>query len=68
MHPYLIDIPLPFSDEPFHLRSFGVMVALGFIFGSWILGRLARRHGDDPEGDQERYASVTMWILLNKDK
>lgn len=64
MHPYLIDIPLPFSDEPFHLRSFGVMVALGFIFGSWILGRLAQKHGDDPEGDQERYASVTMWVLM----
>jgi len=64
MHPYLIDIPLPFSDEPFHLRSFGVMVALGFIFGSWVLGLLARRYGDDPEKDQERYASVTMWILL----
>ena len=64
MHPYLIDIPLPFSDEPFHLRSFGVMVALGFIFGSWLLGVLSRRYGDDPENDPERYASVTMWVLL----
>ena len=64
MHPYLRDIPLPVSDEPFHLRSFGVMVALGFIFGSWVLGRLAQKHGDDPEGDQERYASVTMWTLM----
>ena len=64
MHPYLIDIPLPFSDEPFHLRSFGVMVALGFIIGSWILGHLAKRYGDDPENDPERYASVTMWILI----
>ena len=64
MHPYLIDIPLPFSDEPFHLRSFGVLVALGFIFGSWILGLLAQRYGDDPKNDPDRYASVTMWVLM----
>jgi len=64
MHPYLIDIPLPFSDDPYSLKSFGVMVALGFIVGSWILGLLARRYGDDPEMDQERYASVTMWVLM----
>lgn len=64
MHPYLIDIPLPFSDEPFHLRSFGVLVALGFIFGSWILGLLAQRYGDNPKDDPDRYASVTMWILM----
>jgi len=61
MYPYLID-SIPLWGQP--LRSFGVMVALGFILGSWILGKLAELYGDDPEGDPERYASVTMWILL----
>lgn len=64
MHPYLFRIPLPFLDEPFHLRTFGVLVATGFLVGAWVLGRLAARFGDDPTGDPERYSRLTVWILV----
>lgn len=64
MHPYLFDIPLPWGDEPFHLRSFGVMVAIAFLFGAHVLQRFVARHGDDPEGDPERFSSVIMWVLF----
>jgi phosphatidylglycerol:prolipoprotein diacylglycerol transferase len=64
MHPYLFSIPLPFLEEPFHLRSFGVLVACGFLFGAHVLQRLVARYGDDPEGDPERVSAVLMWILI----
>lgn len=60
MHPILFEIPglnLP-------LRSFGVMLALGFLLGSWVYTKLAARHGDDPVHDPARYSSITMWILI----
>lgn len=64
MLPYLFSIPLWFRDEPFHLRSFGLLVALGFLFGAHVLQRLVKKHGDDPEKDAERYSSIIMWTLF----
>ena len=66
MHPILFTIPLPefLSDSGLPIRSFGAMVAIGFLVGSHLLGNLAARHGDDPEGDPERYARITIWILI----
>ena len=64
MHPYLFSIPLPFLEEPFHLRSFGVLVACGFLFGAHVLQRLVARYGDDPEEDPDRVSAVLMWILF----
>ena len=60
MHPILFTIP----GLDFPIRSFGVMLAAGFLVGSWILGRLAARYGDDPKGDPERFSRVTFWILI----
>ena len=60
MHPILFEIP----GLGFKVRAFGVMVALGFLLGSWILGRLAARFGQDPQGDPARYGSITSWIVV----
>jgi phosphatidylglycerol:prolipoprotein diacylglycerol transferase len=64
MHPYLFSFDLPFRDEPFHLRAFGVMVALGFLVGAHLYQRIAGRYGDDPEEDPMRYSRITLWILI----
>ena len=59
MHPILFEIPglsLP-------LRSFGVMVAGGFLLGMWIMGRLVQRYSEEPERDLARYSVVHVWIL-----
>jgi phosphatidylglycerol---prolipoprotein diacylglyceryl transferase len=64
MHPYLFELDLPFLAEPFRLRSFGLLVAIGFLTGAHLLKRLSMRFGDDPEGDPERYSRATMWILF----
>jgi phosphatidylglycerol:prolipoprotein diacylglycerol transferase len=64
MHPYLFSLPLPFLDEPFHLRAFGVLVASGFLFGAHILQRLVAKYGDDPAADAERYSNIVMWVLF----
>lgn len=64
MHPYLFELDLPFLAEPFRLRSFGLLVAIGFLVGAHLLRRLSLRYGDDPEGDPDRYSRATLWILL----
>jgi len=60
MHPILFKIP----GLDFPVRSFGVMLAIGFLVGSWILGRLAETRGDDPKGDPARYSRITVWVLV----
>jgi phosphatidylglycerol:prolipoprotein diacylglycerol transferase len=60
VHPILYTIP----GLDFPLRSFGIMLAAGFLLGSWLLGRLAARYGDDPRHDPERLSRVTVWILF----
>ena len=39
MHPILFTIP----GIDFPVRSFGLMVAAGFLLGTWILGKLVQR-------------------------
>jgi len=60
MHPILFKIP----GLDFPIRSFGVMLAVGFLVASWLLGRLAERYGDDPKGDPARYSRITVWVLV----
>jgi phosphatidylglycerol:prolipoprotein diacylglycerol transferase len=59
MHPILFEIP-----GGFPVRSFGVMVALGFLLGSYLFTRLVARHSTQPEIDVPRYGAVTTWILI----
>lgn len=60
MHPILFEIP----GLGFPVRSFGLMVALGFLIGSWLIGRIAARWSDDPENDPPRFANATMWVVV----
>ena len=62
MHPILFEIPglgLP-------IRSFGLMVAGGFLLGMWIMNRLVRRHASSPAEAEElivKYSAIQVWIL-----
>jgi len=60
MHPILFKLP----GLNFPIRSFGVMLAIGFLVASWIAGRLAARYGDDPKQDPLRFSRVTVWVLI----
>src|SRR5687768_3558589 len=60
MHPILFEIP----GIGFPIRSFGVMVALGFLLGSYLFTRLVAKYSDDPERDVPLYGSVTTWVLI----
>ncbi|MEW6073201.1 MAG: prolipoprotein diacylglyceryl transferase family protein [Planctomycetota bacterium] len=60
MHPVLFEIPF----LHFPLRSFGVLVAAGFLLGIWVWGRLLARYGEDPERDPERGSQVAIWVLV----
>lgn len=60
MHPIVFEIPglgLP-------IRSFGLMVAGGFLLGMWVMNVLVRRHTDDPEAQLVKYSAVHVWILV----
>lgn len=46
------------------LSTFGPMVALGFLLGTWIWGRLARRYEPGPQHDPEPWSEVPIWILV----
>jgi len=59
MHPVLFELPFGFP-----VRSFGVMLAAGFLLASWIFSRLVARHSQDPEGDVARYGAIPVWVLI----
>jgi phosphatidylglycerol:prolipoprotein diacylglycerol transferase len=59
MHPILFELP-----GGFPVRSFGVMLALGFLLASWVFSRLVARHSDDPERDVARYGAIPVWVLI----
>ena len=60
MHPVLFEIP----GIGFPIRSFGVLVAGGMFLGIWLMGRLLRKYGDDPEEDPLRASQVAVWIVI----
>jgi phosphatidylglycerol:prolipoprotein diacylglycerol transferase len=64
MWPILFEIPIPFVGIEIPVHSFGVMVALGFLVASSLVSRYARRYGDDPERDPERFQVVSLWVLV----
>ncbi len=45
MFPVLFRIPVPWGDDGtyFPIRMFGVMVILGFLAGTWVIGRRLKR-------------------------
>jgi phosphatidylglycerol:prolipoprotein diacylglycerol transferase len=60
MHPILFTIP----GIDFPVRSFGLMVAAGFLLGTWILGKLVQRGSPNPAKDVERYGALPVWVLI----
>ncbi|MHC4375424.1 MAG: prolipoprotein diacylglyceryl transferase [Planctomycetota bacterium] len=47
------------------VRSFGVLVALGFLIAAQLMWpRLLARYGDDPQRDPDRGLQVALWILV----
>jgi phosphatidylglycerol---prolipoprotein diacylglyceryl transferase len=46
------------------LRSFGFFVALGFLVGVHVAGRLSKRYGSDPEHDLERIPDISWSVLI----
>ncbi len=60
MHPIIFTVP----GIDFPLRSFGLMVAVGFLLGTWILGRFVQSGSPDPKRDLERYGALPVWVLI----
>ena len=60
MHPIIFEIP----GLGFPIRSFGVMVVLGFLAGSSLLTRMGLRASEDPERDRQGLDAIPMWGLI----
>lgn len=60
MHPILFTIP----GLDFPIRSFGVMVLLGFVLGTHLLTRWYLARSSDPERDAEGIAALPIWIMV----
>jgi phosphatidylglycerol:prolipoprotein diacylglycerol transferase len=52
--------PILFSLGPLTLRSYGLMMALGFLAGMLLAARLYRRSGKNPEAVYD----ITAWIMV----
>jgi len=61
MHPVVFYVP----GTDFPIRSFGLMVVLGFLLGSWVLPRLAARSDPGYASRAEGYAAVPVWVLIS---
>lgn len=57
-----LPIPHPFNDG--RLTTFGLMVVLGFLAGTFLLYRLAERRAHDPERQLPGYSALPTWILI----
>lgn len=53
---------IPFIDFP--LRSFGLLVATGFLVGVSVGSKFAGKYGSDLKNDPEKFADVSWWILI----
>ncbi len=60
MHPILFEIP----GIHFPLRSFGLMVMIGFLVGSHFLTRWGTRGAADPAKAEVGFSALPMWILV----
>ncbi|MDF1838687.1 MAG: prolipoprotein diacylglyceryl transferase [Planctomycetota bacterium] len=60
MHPILFEIPI----IHFPLRSFGLMVMIGFLVGSHFLTRWGSRGAADPVKAEVGFSALPMWILV----
>jgi phosphatidylglycerol:prolipoprotein diacylglycerol transferase len=56
VHPILFEIPI----IHFPISSFGVMMALGFLLGTWITSVRLREEGLDPE----LAWTILLWVML----
>lgn len=56
--------PVLFELGKFPVRSFSVLVMVGFLLGTWLWARLLARHGTDPEKDPVASSAVATWILV----
>ncbi|MEO0662658.1 MAG: prolipoprotein diacylglyceryl transferase family protein, partial [Planctomycetota bacterium] len=57
MHPVLFEIfGLP-------LRSFGLMVVLGFLLGSHLFAKLGHKYALDQRREAPGFQAVPLWIL-----
>ncbi len=60
MHPILFDIP----GISFPLRTFGVLLGVGFLVGAWLFSVLVARFSKSPERDVEAYGALPTWVLM----
>jgi phosphatidylglycerol:prolipoprotein diacylglycerol transferase len=52
--------PLLFSVGPLSIPTYGVLVAIGFLVGLYLVGRLSKQAGLDPD----KMTNLGLWVVL----
>tara|TARA_R110002072_G_scaffold30140_10_gene94550 strand:- start:1466 stop:2362 length:897 start_codon:yes stop_codon:yes gene_type:complete len=60
MYPILFEIP----GLGWPIRSFGVMVVLGFLLGTHLLTRWYQSSTEDPERHSDGLAALPVWVMI----
>jgi phosphatidylglycerol:prolipoprotein diacylglycerol transferase len=60
MLPILFRIPIPGTDLVIPIRTFGLMAALAFLLGLWVVLREGKRQKLDPD----KLQSVALWVFV----
>src|SRR5688572_23147751 len=61
MYPVLVDVDLfGLFAEPYALHTYGVLIAMGFVFAMKLGQRQAELEGEDPD----RVIDLAFWVLL----
>ena len=55
MHPEIV------SFGPFTIRSYGLMLAFGFLAGIYFAARRAEKYGENPD----HVYNLTVWIIIS---
>jgi phosphatidylglycerol---prolipoprotein diacylglyceryl transferase len=61
MRPFLLKIPIPFTDIFLPIHSYGFMLAMAFLFALLLSARQARQQGEDPD---HAYGLI-YWVLIS---
>ncbi len=54
------DIPIPFLNQPLHIYFYGIIIMLGAVAATFLVGAEAKRHGLNPE----IVLDMLIWVVI----
>ena len=61
MRPFILKIPIPFTDLVLPIHSYGFMLAMGFLFAIFLLLRQAKQQGES----EDHVYGMAYWVVIS---